>query len=179
MFDFYQEFKRSFGVTAVVSILAGILLLVYPQTTSRLACYLLGGIIFIQGVLSLRNALKAMSELFGGKLLLIWSLILMGLGVFFIVRTDTIISIIPLIFGLFIVASGVSDIFKTKQLNDTGYEKWWVTLAMSAIKCILGAVMVFNPFSAAVTMLMFIGGCLVYGGVSSLWTIYCLTKNSM
>ena len=93
MFDFYQEFKRSFGVTAVVSILAGILLLVYPQTTSRLACYLLGGIIFIQGVLSLRNALKAMSELFGGKLLLIWSLILMGLGVFFIVRTDTIISI--------------------------------------------------------------------------------------
>lgn len=179
MVDFYEEFKKSFGFTAVVSILAGMLLLIYPQTTSKLACYLLGAIIIVQGVLSLVHARQARKAQMGGTLLLVWGLILIGLGGFIVTRTEVIISIIPLIFGLFILASGIGDMLKSKQLKDLGYENWWVTLLITTIKCVLGAVMIFNPFSAAVTMLMFMGGCLIYGGISTLWTIYCLTKNAM
>lgn len=100
----------------------------------------------------------------------------MAIGVFFVIRTDVIISIIPLIFGLFILASGIADITKARQLKVLGYQNWLVTFIMAIVKSTLGIVMLFNPFSAAVTMLMFIGACLIYGGISSLWIIYSLTK---
>lgn len=176
MGNFYSEFKKGFGIIAVISILSGLLLLFYPQATSKLACYVLGGIILAQGVLSLINTIKLLKESSGGKFLLVWSFILIGVGMFFIIRTDVIISIIPLIFGLFILASGVSDITKARQLKVLGYQNWLITFIMALIKSVLGMVMVFNPFSAAVTMLMFIGACLIYGGLSSLWLIYSLTK---
>lgn len=176
MGSFYKEFKKGFGLIAIISILSGLLLLFYPQATSRLACYLLGGIILIQGVLSLINTLKIMKSSSGGKFLLVWSIILIGVGVFFIIRTDIIISIIPLIFGLFIFVSGLTDISKSRQLKLLGYQNWLITLIMAVVKSTLGIVMLFNPFSAALTMLMFIGACLVYGGLSSLWIIYSLTK---
>lgn len=176
MGNFYSEFKKGFGLIAIVSIFSGLLLLFYPQATSRLACYILGGIILFQGVLSLINTMKLLKESSGGRFLLIWSFILMGVGSFFIIRTDVIISIIPLIFGLFILASGVADITKARQLKVLGYHNWLMTFIMALIKSILGIIMIFNPFSAAVTMLMFIGACLIYGGVSSLWIIYSLTK---
>lgn len=179
MSDFYKEFKKGFGIIAMISIFSGILLLVFPQTTSEMACYLLGSIIFVQGLLSLINTLKTMKSSLGGKFLLVWSFILMGIGIFFIMRTDVIISIIPLIFGLFIFASGVSDVTKARQLKALGYQNWLITLIMAAVKCILGMVMIFNPFRAAVTMLIFIGLCLIYAGISSLWIIYSLTKCSM
>jgi len=120
-----------------------------------------------------------MKSSLGGKFLLIWSFILMGIGIFFIMRTDVIISTIPLIFGLFIFASGVADVTKARQLKALGYQNWLITLIMAAVKCILGLVMIFNPFRAAVTMLIFIGLCLIYAGISSLWIIYSLTKCSM
>lgn len=176
MGNFYQEFKKGFGIIAIISILAGLLLLLYPQATSRLACYLLGGIIGAQGFLSLINSLKLMKNSSSGRFLLTWSIILMAIGVFFVIRTDVIISIIPLIFGLFILASGIADITKARQLKVLGYQNWLVTFIMAIVKSTLGIVMLFNPFSAAVTMLMFIGACLIYGGISSLWIIYSLTK---
>lgn len=176
MENFYAEFKKGFGLIAIISIVSGLLLLFYPQATSRLACYLLGGIILVQGLLSLMNTLKLMKTSNGGKFLLVWSIILIGVGIFFILRTDVIISIIPLIFGIFILASGLADITKARQLKVLGYQNWLITFIMAVVKSTLGIVMLFNPFSAAVTMLMFIGACLIYGGVSSLWIIYSLTK---
>lgn len=176
MNDFYKELKKGFGIIAMISIVSGMLLLFYPQATSKMACYLLGSIIFLQGLLSLINALKAIKTSLGGKFLFVWSLILMGIGIFFIIRTNVIISIIPLIFGLFILASGVVDVAKAMQLKALDYTNWLITLIMAILKCILGVVMIFNLFRAAVTMLIFLGLCLVYAGVSSMSIIYGLSK---
>ena len=35
----------------------------------------------------------------------------------------------------------------------------------------------YNPFDAAASMVMFIGICLVFDGISELWTVYCIRKH--
>ena len=67
MDGFLKQLKKGFNLTALLSVVVGLLLLIYPSHTSALACYLLGGIIIIQGIVTLVNALSLMRENIGGR----------------------------------------------------------------------------------------------------------------
>ncbi|MFV0517018.1 MAG: HdeD family acid-resistance protein [Aminipila sp.] len=177
MVSFYHELKRGFGFTSIVLLLAGILLLIYPQATSQVVCYLIGGLVLLQGVVSMINAVHLIKESLGGKFLIVWGGILTVLGAFFIIRTQVIISIIPVICGILILINGVADIIKAFQLRRNRYEKWLGILGMSVLKALLGVIILLNPFSTAIALIKFIGICMIYGGISTLWAIYCLSKN--
>ena len=46
MMNFWKSVKKSFVLSSVVSILLGIVLLLYPGITSKLICYFVGAMIF-------------------------------------------------------------------------------------------------------------------------------------
>ena len=53
MKQFFQDVKNSFLLSAAVSIILGIVLIVYPVKTSLLICYIAGALLLFGGVVAL------------------------------------------------------------------------------------------------------------------------------
>ena len=172
---FLQEFKSAFSISGIVTFFVGLLLIIYPGFTNQALCYTLSAVLIVSGV----SGLIARYRQTGYPPMpyeIIWNLATIALGAFVALRSDVIISIIPFFFGLFLLVSGISSLQKASVLKQMGYTGRKNGTIMAVLKLVLAALIIFNPFSTAITLTRFIGLCLVYDGISSLATVLRLAK---
>ena len=98
------------------------------------------------------------------------------IGVWIFLKPDTFTDLIPKLFGVFIFLSGLMNLWQTISLVRYKYGYWWVSLILAIITVGLGAFLLFYSSLAKELLVKFIGGFLMYDGVSNLWTISRLGK---
>jgi uncharacterized membrane protein HdeD (DUF308 family) len=98
------------------------------------------------------------------------------IGVWIFLKPDTFTDLIPKLFGVFIFLSGLMNLWQTISLVRYKYGYWWVSLILAIITVGLGAFLLFYSSVAKELLVKFIGGFLMYDGVSNLWTISRLGK---
>ena len=152
MKQFFQDVKNSFLLSAAVSIILGIVLIVYPVKTSLLICYIAGALLLFGGVVALIRYIASRGEPFFFRYDLFVALVLILFGCFVIFESDLVIAFIPVVIGIILLANGLLSIQKAFNLICT------------------------NPFDAVATTNIFIGICLVYSGISDLVTTYYMGR---
>ena len=180
MKQFFQDVKNSFLLSAAVSIILGIVLIVYPVKTSLLICYIAGALLLFGGVVALIRYIASRGEPFFFRYDLFVALVLILFGCFVIFESDLVIAFIPVVIGIILLANGLLSIQKAFNLKKTGLEKWWLEFLLALLTSVLGIIICTNPFDAVATTNIFIGICLVYSGISDLVTTYyiCLLYTS-
>lgn len=168
MMNFWKSVKKSFVLSSVVSILLGIVLLLYPGITSKLICYFVGAMILIHGVTDVVRYYKSKEAEFFFRYDLIIGLILCGAGIFMLLQAEVVVMIIPLVLGIFIMVDGCVNIKRAFEMKNFGFRRWWAALVAAVLMAVLGAVMLWNPFEAAEVTIAFIGIVLLYEGISDL-----------
>lgn len=98
------------------------------------------------------------------------------IGVWIFLKPGTFTDLIPKLFGVFIFLSGLMNLWQTISLVRYKYGYWWVSLILAIITVGLGAFLLFYSSVAKELLVKFIGGFLMYDGVSNLWTISRLGK---
>jgi uncharacterized membrane protein HdeD (DUF308 family) len=84
-------------------------------------------------------------------------------GIVVCAKYKSIISIILFIFGLFILVSGVVDLFTSISAKRFGMSVWIVSLLLSLVTIVLGLLVVVNPFSSMIVLVRILGvGLLAY-----------------
>ena len=78
MKQFFQDVKNSFLLSAAVSIILGIVLIVYPVKTSLLICYIAGALLLFGGVVALIRYIASRGEPFFFRYDLFVALVLMS-----------------------------------------------------------------------------------------------------
>ncbi len=169
---YIKSFKDTFAISGVVTFIIGLLLLIYPDFTGKALCYMLSAVLIIKGGMGIFNRYRNKSlpspvpfEIFGDALTIL-------LGLFIALRSEFVISIIPFVFGVFLLMSGITSLQKGLMLKSMGYPQWKTSIIFTATKLVLALAIMMNPFSTALTLTRFIGGCLVYDGISGLVTFY-------
>ena len=162
MKQFFQDVKNSFLLSAAVSIILGIVLIVYPVKTSLLICYIAGALLLFGGVVALIRYIASRGEPFFFRYDLFVALVLILFGCFVIFESDLVIAFIPVVIGF--------------NLKKTGLEKWWLEFLLALLTSVLGIIICTNPFDAVATTNIFIGICLVYSGISDLVTTYYMGR---
>ena len=94
MKQFFQDVKNSFLLSAAVSIILGIVLIVYPVKTSLLICYIAGALLLFGGVVA-----------FFFRYDLFVALVLILFGCFVIFESDLVIAFIPVVIGIILLAN--------------------------------------------------------------------------
>ena len=169
MKQFFQDVKNSFLLSAAVSIILGIVLIVYPVKTSLLICYIAGALLLFGGVVALIRYIASRGDLFVALVLILF-------GCFVIFESDLVIAFIPVVIGIILLANGLLSIQKAFNLKKTGLEKWWLEFLLALLTSVLGIIICTNPFDAVATTNIFIGICLVYSGISDLVTTYYMGR---
>lgn len=155
--------KNDSLLTAIITVAAGLILLLHPGDTLNAAARLIGGALLLIGCVTVvLQLLKKESKSTGAIILAAVEIVL---GVVIMSAPGFIVSLFPVIVGILIAASGVSDLLEVNRIRKLG-GRWTAALILSVITLILGLVILLNPFKTMAALVRVIGFVLIYQGVT-------------
>lgn len=171
-----KEIKWDSFLSALLYVVMGVVLLLFPDTTARTLGYLVGGVAVVAGAVSmicylLRNANE---NYYRNDFL--YGLVGIALGCFVFYKVDLIISLIPFILGLLVVVSGCGKLQDVIDMKRIGYGNWIAMLILAVLNVVFGVVLLKNPFSAAEVLLQVIGAGLIFSGITDGFVTFYFAK---
>lgn len=159
MKSFFQQW-RSFSVaTIAASVLLGLILLIFPEASIAYISIAFGAVLIFLGIWGIVQYFAKKSS----SLVLIMGVVVLVCGIIVCVKYRTIISIVELLFGIFLLCSGIVNFISSLQPSVRKTSSWWVTLLLSVVSMAFGIISVIRPFAVSTTLVRFIGaGLLVY-----------------
>lgn len=162
-----KEMKWNMLLTAVLYMVLGLVLLIFPATTARTICYMIAAIAIVTGMVNLvvyftRNITRNYyrNDFVAG-------LLLMVLGIFVIYKVDLIIALVPFILGLCIIISGLFKIQGALDVQRMGGNVVLI-LGVAVVNVVVGILMVINPFESALLLYRLLGVGLLFSGMTDL-----------
>lgn len=171
MADFFKGLKANYTVSAGLCTLLGLVLLIWPGTTMRIVCSLLGGMLLLYGVLQIILWLINKERTMISQGMMVFGIVLAVIGIWILTQPEMIIMAVPVIVGVLIVIHGIHNVVQAFALKKDNYDRWWLAFLFGALTVALGGILVYNPFEVAETVVRFIGIFLIYDGISDIWIL--------
>ena len=173
MIEYIKKAFRNYWLLSVFCVVVGIALIVNPQFFTSAIGYAVGGFFGIYGILKIVTYFVKKEEYSTN---LVTGIILTAAGIFLIFRPDFIPKTIAVIFGRYMIFSGIVSIQDSLNLKNSGIDNWQVSCISAVVTTIVGIILVFNPLAPVNIAFMLLGICLVVSGVSNI--IGCSTAGS-
>ena len=147
-----KELKWEAILTGVLYILLGIVALVIPETMQKTLGYLIGIVLIVAGLVSIICYLlrDARENYYHNEF--VFGILGIVLGAVVLYKVEIVISLIPFILGVLVLCSGCSKLQDAIDLKRLDYGSWLGLLIVAAINIILGVVLIYNPFKAAILL---------------------------
>ena len=107
-----------------------------------------------------------------------YGLVSIAVGILFLYKVEWIISLVPLILGILVVASGCRKLQNVIDMKRMGYGNWVYMLILAAVNVVLGAALIVNSLDAALFFLQLVGAGLIFSGVTDCITCFYLAKKA-
>ena len=175
--EIWNKIKTNWIISAIVTGLIGLVLLLFPSSTLTSICYCIGGLTIAMGVIRVVRYFQQehlYPYFFQSDLVI--GLVTIGLGLFMITSPITVMTLLPYLFGILLVGCGIGNILRSVDAKKNGFTKWGFLLGMAILSVAAGAVILSNPFGAIETVVAVTGGCLIYESVADLLTTFLLNK---
>ena len=176
MREFLKSMKISFILAAVLYVALGLVLLIWPGTSITLLCYAFGAVLLAYAAITIISFFVHDSALGTFRFELFLGIVAATLGILFLVQPAFIMSIVPVILGVYIAIDSLVNLKRAIELFRLEYPRWWVVLLLSLLGVGLGVVVLCRPFAVAETLFMLIGAVFVFTGASDLWTIFKVSR---
>ncbi|MDY2699040.1 MAG: HdeD family acid-resistance protein [Suilimivivens sp.] len=176
MTEFLKGLKANYTMSAILSIIMGLVLLIWPGTTTQIVCTMLGIVLLSYGIIQIVMFLWTREKTVFSQGILLLGIIFAVIGAWIILKPEMIIMAVPVIVGILIIIHGLHNIIQAVDLKREGYEKWWLALLFGVLTVLFGALLIYNPFGAVEVVVRMIGIFMIYDGVSDIWIISRLSK---
>lgn len=166
-------------ISSGVILVLGLLLFFKSSVTLMGISYIFGGLIIAIGVLAIVRFISNNHSDISNQLNIIYGIICIISGIFFIEKPEIIGSIIPVVMGIGIIISSslkIQQSFDLKSLNSS-YFFWSFVTALLSLIC--GVVLLFNPFKGAVIITKVIGIFLVIYAILDICNTIVLKKSGV
>ncbi|MDE6219694.1 MAG: DUF308 domain-containing protein [Lachnospiraceae bacterium] len=163
-----QDMKQNYFVNAIIMVVLGLVLVIWPHILGVMLCYLLGGALILMGVIQLVSFLRGERIGFYSKFNMIMGIVLILLGIWICTQPRIVLSIIPVVVGIIVLLHGLMDIQYTLDIKRTGNTKWWIALIAAIITFVVGLLLILNPFTAYEITMVLLGIAMLYDGGSDL-----------
>lgn len=161
----------SWIVLAVLYILLGISLAVWPDVVMSVICYAFGAILLLYGVFAIYGFYRRKEHKASSLLTLFLGIVSAALGMIMIIYPATVQSVIFVILGLYIVIDSILNIRRILGMRRLDYSKWKIHLVLSITAAALGGFVACYPLLAETTIFRSVGFILIFVGGTDLWTL--------
>ena len=169
MKNFLKKIKANALVSAIFYTVLGFVLVFWPATSAAVLTTALGLVLVLCGLGNILDFLLHRDGSLYSRLHLIAGVILSVIGLWLTTQPDLLTVLVPRIIGIIICLHGAGDIRSAFVLKKNRAPRIGITLLLALITFALGALLVYNPFSAVSAVTRIIGLCLLYDGISDIW----------
>lgn len=164
---FFTKLKWEKLVTAIVAIVLGIVFVADPNGSGDAVCKVAGvAMIVLAAAMLIRYITSA--RLFPENL--IFSAVLLLLGIFFIAKSGVVMTVLGLFFGIFLVIDGASKIRDGIDAAKAKIQGWWIWFILALLTIVLGILVMFGE-----SVMTLLGVSLIVDGVSDIVTTLWLS----
>ncbi len=159
-----KNLMNNVSVSSILVAIVGLVLLIMPSLTNKIIVYGIGIVMLIYGAGRIIRYMKRdpSSGMVDHDLSV--GLICVVTGLFMILYSTVVISILPFLFGLFLIYGGARSIQTAFDVKRFHGDRWNVHLIIGIVFVFLGIIAIRDPFSTAQLLTRFIGlGLLVEG----------------
>ncbi|MDE6737813.1 MAG: DUF308 domain-containing protein [Lachnospiraceae bacterium] len=171
MGNLLKRLKTNIVISAILCVVLGIVLVVWPDLSRQIVCIAIGAVLLISGGVRLAVYFTNKDGSMYAQMSLIAGIVLAVVGVWILMKPDKVLAIIPIIVGIVIVLHGINDLQQAVSLCKDKYDKWWVALVLGLLTIGFGVLLICRPFEALDTVVMMIGLFLIYDGLSDIWIV--------
>lgn len=165
-----KKIKWNIIIMSIMYLALGAFLLLMPGTALDIVCYALGAVVLACAAVQLVRYFTVERGVFKSQLTLISGIVCLALGGFLIIRSDIVVRILPIVFGLFVIFDSLGRVQNALELRRCDYSSWKGFLLLAVLSVALGAVMICNPFGTMETLVMAIGVILIVEGALNLFS---------
>ena len=165
--------RLNITLSAIISVVIGLLLLIYPAESLNTIGKVIAGIIILAGIFIivgqiLESGFNAMGIVVGGVLAII------GLWIF--MSPGSIVSIIPIAIGVLLVVHGLQDLGLAIEGVRAHAPRGWLSFVYAIINIALGAVCIAGAFNVVKLATRIIGLMLIYDGITDICMVHKVRK---
>ena len=150
----------------IISIVIGVVLILFPGEAMDLSLKVIGVVLLVAGVSGIILGIKSQGAYIAYTMS--GAVTAIVAGIVCLLQPQLIKSVLPLIMGIIILATGVFNIVNSINAKNAGASRWVASLVLALITVICGIVILFNLNQAANLLVTIIGIIFVYNGVSTL-----------
>lgn len=177
MLDFLKSIKSNILITALLYMILGLVLVLYPDTSLTSVCAAVGFIVVFTGAGFLIGYFTGGMISWFGKIYLILGAIFVLLGAFLLSNPRGLVSLVPVICGLLLIYHGIENMRQAWELRGYGADRWWSPFLIAVVTIVLGIVVIKNPFGTMEMLMRIVGFCLIYDGLSNLVILKKFSKS--
>ncbi len=166
-----KKLKTNIVISAVLCIVLGVILVIWPDMSMQVACATIGVVLLVGGIVRLVEYFVARDGSLYTQMNLIMGIVIAVVGVWIILKPAKVLAIIPIIVGIVIVLHGLNNLQQAVALCKDKYDKWWIALVLGLLTVGFGILLICRPFEALDTVVMLIGIFLIYDGISDIWIV--------
>ncbi len=155
--NYIKSLKVNYSLSAVICVILGIVLLVWPGQSTQVVCMVLGIVLGGFGLIQIILYLATKEKTMVSHSMMMLGVVLAVIGGWIVLKPETIIKAVPMIVGILIVIHGFHNAVQAIDLKKMQYDNWWVALLLSLLTVALGVVLICNPFTIVDTVVRIIG----------------------
>lgn len=166
-------------LSSLFMLVLGLLLFFKSEATLLSISYLIGGILFAVGIIALIRFLKSEKVDAFNQLNIIYGVVSILSGIFFIKEPELIGSLMPIFLGIAIIIGSSLKIQQALILRNLKSNYWIASLVTALLCLVCGVVLLFNPFQGAVVITKIIGIFLILYAILDIINTSLLKKSSL
>ena len=168
--------KIGYIVMSVLFCVLGVVLLFTPDVSALWIGRLLGIGLILFGTIKLVGYFSRDLFRLAFQYDLAFGLLLMVLGIVTLSHPGDALSFLCVMFGIPVLADGLFKIQIAMDSRQFGIRNWWLVLALAALTCVVGVVLVFRPMTGVRALTALMGLSLLCDGVLNLSVALCTVK---
>lgn len=161
-----KQMKWETLLSSILYVVLGIVALVIPDTMVKTLGYLIGILLIVAGAVSMICYLLREAHQNYYRNDFVYGLVSIAVGILFLYKVEWIISLVPVILGVMVVASGCRKLQDVIDMKRMGYGNWVLMLVLAVVNVMFGAALIVNSFQAAMVLLQLMGAGLIFSGIT-------------
>ena len=168
--------KIGYIVMSVLFCVLGVVLFVLPAVSVAWIGRLLGIGMMVFGVVKLVGYFSRDLFRLAFQYDLAFGALLIALGLVTLLHPNSAMSFLCIMFGIPVLADGLFKIQIAVDARRFGIRNWWLVLALAALTCVIGVVLVFRPAAGVRVLTALMGLSLLSDGALNLSVALCTVK---
>lgn len=172
----FKALRSNMFVQAILFILLGLFLILWPGVTVVTVIYLFGALFALSGVASLISYARQKSVDYHSPSVLTTGVLCLLIALVAFVFPGAVASFFSIVAGIILALCGIVCAVRSLELRQFQDNSWIAGLVIGILVAIGGIVVIVNPFGSASTFILVLGVIMLVNGACQLFMEYQLRR---